>query len=291
MKVIARSANPNLRLLNFERKYHEKFWLAGPEYYDMCDFRCVYCITESQGKGRAMYSSADEVEAVLREELNHLPGPVEHTLFVLNPASDPYIPIEEELLLTRRIIEVLHEKNLKFTFCTKGTLVKRDAELLAACGEQAKAIISLSSTDEEQIKRLDGSAPSAQERIETIHYLHEKGVNVCLSIAPWLPGISDTENLVNSIPEEVFVYVQPLDMGEAFEETFDNRRKQFSAYSVFHKRYTLSEANQLYVADCNRYGNMKPNMEWRYPITKDYEDAQHKFIDILKPGKHDPKEF
>jgi len=290
MKVIARANNPDLKLLAFERKYSDKFYLAGPEYYNLCDFRCVYCITESQGKGTAMFKT-DEIAQILRTELRLLPGPLEHTLFVLNPASDPYIPLEEKLLLTRKIIEVLHEEGLKFTFCTKGTLVKRDAELLAACGEKAKAIISLSSTDEDAIKKIDGKAPSARERIDTIKYLYDKGVNVCLSIAPWIPGISDTENLLNSIPKNVFTYVQPLDMGEAFEETFDKRRKQFSAYSVFGKQYSVSESNRLYVAECNRVGNIRPNMEWRYPITRDYENAQHKFIEVLKPGKHKPEEF
>ena len=290
MKVIARSANPELKLLAFERKYSDKFYLAGPEYYNLCDFRCVYCITESQGKGSAMFKT-NEIAQILRDELSQLPGPLEHTLFVLNPASDPYIPLEETCLLTRKIIEVLYEEGLKFTFCTKGTLVRRDADLLAACGDKAKAIISLSSTNEEFIKKIDGKSPGARERLETIKYLYDKGVNVCLSIAPWIPDISDTENLVNSIPKDVFTYVQPLDMGEAFEETFDQRRKQFSAYSVFGKQYSVSEANRLYVAECNRIGNIRPNMEWRYPITKDYENAQHKFIQVLKPGKHKPEEF
>ncbi len=290
MKVIPRVENQQLKLLAFERKYSDMFWLSGPEYYNLCDFRCVYCITESQGKGTAMFKT-DEIADIFRAELPYISGPKEHTLFVLNPASDPYIPLEEEMQLTRKLIEVLHEEDLKFTFCTKGTLVKRDAELLAACGEKAKAIISLSTTDEEKVKQIDGKSPSAQERIETIHYLHEKGVNVCLSIAPWIPEVSDTENLLNSIPEEVFTYVQPLDMGDAFEETFDNRRKQFSARSVFGKKYTVSEANRIYVAECNRIGNIRSNMEWRYPITADYEDAQHKYIQILKPGKHSPEEF
>lgn len=287
MKVIDRVKNDKLKLLAFERKYSDKFYLSGPEYYNLCDFRCVYCITESQGKGTAMFKT-DEIANILRDELRHLPGPLEHTLFVLNPASDPYIPLEEKMLLTRKIIEVMFEQKLKFTFCTKGTLVKRDADLLAACGENAKAIISLSSTDEDYIKKIDGKAPSAKDRIDTIRFLHEKGVNVCLSIAPWIPGISDTEKLVNSIPEGVFTYVQPLDMGDAFEETFDRRRKQFSAYSVFGKQYTTQEANKLYVEECNRYGNMRPNMEWRYPITKDYEQAPQNYIKVLKPGKLNP---
>ena len=67
MKVIERTADERIKLLQFQRKYNDKFYLAGPEYYNMCDFRCVYCITESQGKGTAMYQT-DEIADLLRRQ-------------------------------------------------------------------------------------------------------------------------------------------------------------------------------------------------------------------------------
>jgi len=290
MKVIARSANPQLKLLAFERKYSDQFWLVGPEYYDLCDFRCVYCITESQGKAKALFDPAD-IPALLDAELKSLGSPLEHTHFVLNPASDPYVPLEADLQITRILIEEFNRRKLNYTFCTKGgELLKRDAALLAAAGKLAKPIVSLSCTDAAKLKRLEPGAPSPDERFDAINTLAKAGANVCLSVSPWIPGVSDIANMLERVPENVFVYVQPLDMGEAFEETFDNRRKEFSARSVFGKQFTTSELNRLYVEECNRIGKRK-NMEWRYPITNEFQNAEHLYLKQLVPGKFRPEDF
>jgi DNA repair photolyase len=290
MKVIARTDNPQLKLLAFERKYSESFYLVGPEYYDLCDFRCVYCITESQGKAKAMFDPG-EISEILDRELKLLDSPLEHTHFVLNPASDPYVPIEAELKITRILIEELTRRKLSYTFCTKaGALLKRDAELIASAGTLAKPIISLSTTDAEALKKLEPGAPSPDERLEALAYLAEAGANVCLSVSPWIPDFSDIDNLLKRVPDGVFVYVQPLDMGHAFEETFDKRRKEFSAKSVFGKKFTTRELNRKYVAECNRIGK-RPNMEWRFPITEKFHDAEHLYLKQLVPGKHKPEDF
>lgn len=289
MKVITRTSNPELKLFQFERKYSNKHWLVGPEYYDWCDFRCVYCITESQGKGKALFDPKD-IPAILDHELKVISSPLAYTHFVLNGASDPYLPIEEELRITRILLEELTLRGLQHTFCTKSPMVKRDAELLASHGYKAKPIISISSTNTDALKKTEPGAPGPDERFEAINYLAKKGANVCLSISPWIPGISDIDEMLKRIPENIFVYVQPLDMGDAFEEPFDNRRKEFSAKSVFGKKFSTSELNKLYVEECNRIGKRK-NMEWRFPITKDFIDAEHLYLKQLVPGKYRPEDF
>jgi DNA repair photolyase len=290
MKVIERVENDQLKLLAFKRKYSDTFYLSGPEYYHLCDFRCVYCITESQGKASSLFDPAD-IPAILDKELALLESPIEYTHFVLNPASDPYIPIEKELGITRILIEEFNKRKLHYTFCTKGgELLKRDADLLAEAGDLAKPIISLSTTNSEALRKLEPQAPSPDERLDALAYLAERGVNICLSISPWIPNLSDTENLLARVPEGVFVYVQPLDLGHAFEETFDKRRKQFSAFSVFGKQFTTSELNKMYVAECNRIGK-RENMEWRYPITEEFREAEHLYLKQLIPGKYSPDDF
>ena len=104
MKVIERVGNAEIKLLAFKRKYSDTFYLSGPEYYNLCDFRCVYCITESQGKATAMFDP-QEIPEILDRELKLIDSPLEHTHFVLNPASDPYIPLEKELGITRILIQ------------------------------------------------------------------------------------------------------------------------------------------------------------------------------------------
>lgn len=290
MKVIARTKNPERKLLQFERKYSDKFYFCGPEYYDLCDFRCVYCITESQGKAKAMFRP-EEIPEIFDRELKLLESPLEYTHFVLNPASDPYVPLEADLKITRILIEELTRRKLSYTFCTKaGELLKRDAELIASAGKLAKPIISLSTTNAEALKKLEPGAPSPDERLDALAYLAKAGANVCLSVSPWIPDFSDIDNLLKRVPEGVFVYVQPLDMGHAFEETFDRRRKEFSAKSVFGKKFTTRELNRKYVAECNRIGK-RPNMEWRYPITEEFHDAEHLYLKQLVPGKFKPEDF
>lgn len=290
MKVLARTTNQERKLLQFERKYSEKFYLCGIEYYNYCDFRCVYCITESQGKAVTLFAPED-VPEILDRELKLLDSPLEYTHFVLNPASDPYIPLEAELGITRILIEELTRRKLIYTFCTKGgELLKRDAALIASAGTLAKPIISISTTNAAILKKLEPGAPGPDERLEALEYLFKAGANVCLTISPWIPGISDIEGLIARIPEGVFVYVQPLDMGYAFEETFDQRRKEFSAKSVFGKKFSTRELNQRYVEECNSIGK-RPNMEWRFPITKDFINAEHLYLKQLVPGKYRPEDF
>ena len=60
--------------------------------------------------------------------------------------SDPYQPLEEELQLTRRCLELLWQYGFGAGVLTKSDLVLRELDLLHAIHERAGAVVQLTLT-------------------------------------------------------------------------------------------------------------------------------------------------
>ena len=105
------------RGLKYQRDYGENFQYTSLEFYEKCSYRCVYCITESQGKTKSIFSSKEEVIEQLDKEFSVLdPSWVIST----GAASDPYCNLEPELRYMRAAMDLLKKHNLRFTVTTKG---------------------------------------------------------------------------------------------------------------------------------------------------------------------------
>ena len=112
--------------------------------------------------------------------------------------SDPYIPIEESLNLTRACLEVIEKYGFGLAIITKSNLILRDIGLLVDINQKAKCVVQMTLTtfDEDLCRILEPNVCTTRERFEALKVLRDRGVRTVVWLCPILPFINDTlENI------------------------------------------------------------------------------------------------
>jgi hypothetical protein len=203
--------------------------------YPRCDHRCVYCCTGVQGPSEPVAGLGDAER--IRVALQPMPR---DDLVLVGALSDAYPPVEAEVGLTRRVLEVALDEGRRITVITKGDTVLRDVDLLRAFGDRGLVQISICSTDDDVLARMEPGAPSGARRFEVLAELHAAGVPVELNALPWIPGITDTAGLLARLPEGVVATFSPLSTGGEQRQvlgTTYRRRDIWDAYLDEYQRY------------------------------------------------------
>lgn len=114
---------------------------------------------------------------------------------VFSGSTDCYQPLEATYELTRRCLEVCLARRTPIAIITKGTLIRRDLELLArlARGPGAHVTVSIPFLDEDAARALEPGAPTPSRRFETMRMLADAGVTVGISLAPLIPGFRESD--------------------------------------------------------------------------------------------------
>ncbi len=103
---------------------------------------------------------------------------------LLSFTCDPYTPIEQETMLTRKCIMALHEAGLNVVILTKGGLRStRDFDLLTSKDAYATTLTCL---DDDDSRLWEPKAALPIERIEALQKAHDKGIETWVSFEPVL---------------------------------------------------------------------------------------------------------
>src|SRR5262245_48650289 len=124
----------------------------------------------------------------------------------LGTATDPYQPGEAGFGVTRRFLEqVAGLRALRLTITTKGAVILRDLELLRRIHERSELAIhvSLISPHAELLRKIEPLAPPPEARLGVMRQLVEAGLDVRLTLAPVLPGLTDSEEDLELLLERV----------------------------------------------------------------------------------------
>lgn len=116
-------------------------------------------------------------------------------LVMFSGVTDCYQPIEKELELTRRCLEVCLEYRNPVSVISKSALVLRDVELFKALAGEARfhIAVSLAFADDEQSRAIEPWAASPDRRFKVIEALAAAGLPVSVMIAPVIPGVNDSQ--------------------------------------------------------------------------------------------------
>jgi DNA repair photolyase len=109
--------------------------------------------------------------------------------------TDCYQPVERDLELTRRCLEVCLEYRNPVTVISKHALVERDLDLFLALAQEARfsLTVSLAWTDPELARAIEPWAPSPERRLKVIETMAKAGVPVGVMAAPIIPGVNDSQ--------------------------------------------------------------------------------------------------
>src|SRR5690606_151475 len=170
--------------------------------YRGCEHGCIYCYARPSHAYVDLSPGLDfesilyykqDAARLLRETLarrNYQCSPIN-----IGSNTDPYQPIEKRYRVTRECLEVLAETRHPVTLITKGNLILRDLDILAAMARERLVSVSVSLTTlDANLKRtLEPRAASPQARLNVIRELTAAGVPVTVLVAPVIPAVNDSE--------------------------------------------------------------------------------------------------
>lgn len=172
----------------------------GMNLYRGCQHGCIYCDARSKCYGINHLFEDIEIKENSLELLEEALKKKKHSVVVSTGAmSDPYIPLEKELLYTRRALEIIAKYNCGLNIQTKSSLILRDLDLLIEINKKNKCIVNITMTtyDEELCCKLEPNVSTTKERFYVLEVLKKHQIPTIVWISPILPFINDTkENLL-----------------------------------------------------------------------------------------------
>lgn len=171
----------------------------GMNIYRGCTHGCIYC--DSRSKCYQMHHAFEDIEVKQNApELleKALKSKRKKCMIGMGSMCDPYMPLEEELNLTRHCLQIIDKYGFGATLITKSSRVLRDLDLFESIHHQSKCVIQMTLTtyDEGLCQLIEPNVSSTKERIETLKILKAHGIPTIVWLSPILPYLNDTkENL------------------------------------------------------------------------------------------------
>ena len=167
--------------------------------YRGCTHGCIYCDSRSdcyQIKHtfediEIKENAIELLETALRRKRNKC-------MIGTGSMTDPYMPLEEKIGMTRKAIETVYLYGFGFTVITKSPLILRDLELLQAVNKKAKCVVQMTLTtyNDKLCKILEPNVAVTSERFAVLKRLRDAGIPTIVWLTPILPFINDTiENI------------------------------------------------------------------------------------------------
>jgi DNA repair photolyase len=139
----------------------------------------------------------------LRAELARPSWQREHVALGTN--VDPYQRAEGRYELMPDIISALANGGTPFSILTKGTLILRDLERLAAAAERVDVgtAVSVGFVDEGLWRSVEPGTPSPARRLAACRALNNSGIGCGVLMAPILPYLTDSPEMLDATVEAI----------------------------------------------------------------------------------------
>ncbi|HYA15165.1 MAG TPA: radical SAM protein [Syntrophales bacterium] len=170
--------------------------------YVGCGHNCIYCYAKFMKRftgHKEKWGEFVDVKINAPELLAHEVKKKKTGRVWISGVCDPYQPLEEKYMITKRCLDILVENDWPLTVQTKSTLVLRDIETLKRAND-SEVGFTITTADEKIRKIFEPGASSVSKRIETLAALHSKGIRTFAMVAPILPG---AEGLVRELKGKV----------------------------------------------------------------------------------------
>jgi DNA repair photolyase len=160
--------------------------------YTRCGHDCVYCyapyvMRASPAEWAQNVQAKVNIAQVLAKELPRKKG-----VIGLGTVTDPYQPVERELRLTRKCLEVMTHTPAKLSVLTKSDLVTRDIDLLTRI-EQVEVGLTINTIDDKAASIFEPCAPPPSARLAAVRSLVSAGISTYVFLGPVIPTVTDRD--------------------------------------------------------------------------------------------------
>lgn len=275
----------------------------GLNIYRGCEHNCIYC--DSRSKCYNMDHDFEDIE-VKENALELLEAELKKkrkkSIISTGSMSDPYMPIEKNLKLTRKMLELIYKYGYGVHLQTKSDLILRDLDLLIKINKQAKARVSITLTtyDENLCRIVEPNVCTTKERFEVLKKLNEAGIETFVWLSPILPYINDTldnlRGILNMCKEAhvkgiiCFGFGLTLREGnreyfyQKLDEHFPKLKKQYM--NEFKNNYICNSKYQKYLYDfflkfCKANDILCDNDEIFKEMHSLYENEEYKQLSLF----------
>lgn len=206
--------------------------------YRGCLHGCIYC--DSRSLCYQMNHPFEDIEVkenALELLEKALKSKRKRCMIGTGSMCDPYIPIEQELQLTRGALELIRDHGFGAAVLTKSTLILRDLELLADINRRSKAVVQMTLTtyDDGLCRRLEPNVAVTSERLAALKAFRDAGVPTIVWLDPILPFLNDTKENIEGILEScidagvkgVLCFNMGLTLGDGNREYFYRQLDRF----------------------------------------------------------------
>ena len=176
----------------------------GMNLFRGCTHGCIYC--DARSACYQMQHDFEDVEvkanaaAILDEQLHRRRKPC---MIATGAMCDPYLPLEEDLKLTRQCLEVILRRGFGLTLLTKSARVLRDMDLFKAIHAETKCVVQMTLTtyDERLCRIIEPNVSTTAQRVAALNAFRDAGIPTVVWLSPVLPFLNDTEENLRGILE------------------------------------------------------------------------------------------
>ena len=158
--------------------------------YAGCQFACSYCYVPKfpASRNEVTWGSWVQVKMNAPQLIRKERALVFGSRIFFSSATDPYQYLELKYRLSQACLqELLLYKPAKLTMHTRSHLILKDLDLLKSFGPALSVGVSITSDDENIIRKFEPKAPALARRLELLQELQQAGINTFISLAPLLP--------------------------------------------------------------------------------------------------------
>ena len=174
----------------------------GMNLYRGCTHGCIYCDSRSKCYGFTHEFEDIEVKINAPELLERaLRSKRSKCMIGTGAMCDPYMPVEKELGLTRKCLELIDRYGFGVTIQTKSPLFLRDIDLLDSINRKAKCVVQMTLTthDTDLCRIVEPNVAPTEERVKALEICRDRGIPTVVWLSPILPFINDTAENIRAI--------------------------------------------------------------------------------------------
>lgn len=174
----------------------------GMNIYRGCQHGCIYC--DARSRCYQMNHVFEDIEVkenaieLLEAALKSKRKPC---MIGTGAMSDPYIPLESQLRLTRKSLELIDKYGFGVAIQTKSDRILRDLDLLRSINNRAKVVvqITLTTCDENLCRLIEPGVCTTAQRVAVLKQFRDAGIPTVVWLCPILPFLNDTPENIQGI--------------------------------------------------------------------------------------------